>query len=417
MITSRTHTFNLGKLRKAASKLIKSSILGAAIVLLQFTAQAGVSFDGTPGTAAPPTGLGGYVMTPFGLDNVNAVNGSQNFNTSTVAVPAGGCSGSIAFTPNLDHRRVGVSFPAWSHGYTGDVYMGQNNTSIKITLPAGTKAFYFYAADEGYDPANNNYPGITYDVKADGDDGSTSGMIPVLSPQGAKYFGFYATGGSSLMMITVTSSGPRPVIGEFGISCQSSPKMPSDQKAGSLLVFPFYDTRQGSDTRLTMSNVGDKDATVHMFFIDKTCAQSDFFICLTPNASFTEMISSLDPENIGHILALAVDKVTGAPVAHNGLIGNEFINNATYCDTFGAEAFWANADTPIDEADWTATLRFGSTYDAVPSQLTAEIQSPLDAIGQRIYTAGLIGDVNGGSLTWSRNGWHWLRLRSKRKAL
>ena len=161
MITSHTHTFNLGKLRKAASKLLKASLLGSVMLLLQFAAQAGVSFDGSPGTAAPPTGLGGYVMTPFGLDNVNAVNGSQNFNTSSVAVPAGGCSGSIAFVPNLDHRRVGVSFPAWSHGYTGDVYMGQNNTSIKITLPAGTKAFYFYAADEGYDPANNNYPGIT----------------------------------------------------------------------------------------------------------------------------------------------------------------------------------------------------------------------------------------------------------------
>ncbi len=401
MITSHKHTFNLDKLREAASILLKASILGAVILLLQLSVQAGVSFDGTPGTAAPPTGLGGYTMTPFGLDTVNAVNpyGAPIFNTSSVAVPTGGCTGSIGFTPNLDHRRVGVSFPAWSHGYTGDVYMGANLTPIKITLPAGTKAFYFYAADEGYDPANNNYPGITYNVKADGDDGSTSGMIPVLSPQGAKYFGFYATAGSSLMMITVTSSGPRPVIGEFGISCQSAPKLPSDQKAGSLLVFPFYDTRQGSDTRLTMSNVGDKDATVHMFFIDKTCAQSDFFICLTPNASFTELISTFDPENNGHILALAVDRTTGAPIAYNGLIGNEFINNATYCDTFGAEAFWANENTPINQADWTATLKFGSTYDAVPSQLTAEIQSPVDAIGQRIYTVGLIGDVNGGSLS------------------
>ncbi len=177
------------------------------------------------------------------------------------------------------------------------------------------------------------------------------------------------------------------------------PALPSDQKAGSLLVFPFYDTRGNSDTRLTMSNVGDKEAIIHMFFIDKTCAQSDFFICLTPNASFTELISSLDPENLGHILALAVDKVTGAPIAYNGLIGNEFINNAFYSDTFGAEAFWAYKNTPISETDWTATLNFGSTYDAVPSQLTAEIQSPVDAIGQRIYTAGLVGDVNGGTLS------------------
>ncbi len=203
---------------------------------------------------------------------------------------------------------------------------------------------------------------------------------------------------AALKLIKLSTIGTVLVLLQFAVQA-NVPMLPSDQKAGSLLVFPFYDTRQGSDTRLTLSNVGDKDATVHMFFIDKTCAQSDFFICLTPNASFTELISSLDPENNGHILALAVDRVTGAPVAHNGLIGNEFINNATYTDTFGAEAFWANADTPINQADWTATLNFGSTYDAVPSQLTAEIQSPVDAIGQRIYTVGLIGDVNGGSLS------------------
>jgi hypothetical protein len=399
MITSHKHTSNVGKLREVASKTLKISILGAVIVLLQFTAQAQVFFSGAPGTSAPPTGLGGYTMTPFTPDTTT-VNpyGAPIFNTPSVAVPAGGCAGVVGFSTNLDHRRVGTSFPFWSNVYTGDVYMGQTST-IKITLPAGTKAFYFYAADEGYNPASNNYPGITYNVSALGDDGTSSGMVPVLSPQGAKYFGFYATGSTSLMMITVTSSGPRAVIGEFGISCQSAPKLPSDQKAGSLVVFPFYDTRQGSDTRLTLSNVGDKDATVHMFFIDKTCAQSDFFICLTPNASFAELISTFDPENNGHILALAVDRTTGAPIAYNGLIGNEFVNNATYCDTFGAESFWANENTPINETNWTATLKFGSTYDAVPSQLTAEIQSPIDSIGQRIYTVGLVGDVNGGSLT------------------
>ncbi len=399
MITSHKHTHIAEKVREVASSLFKQSLFLAVIVLLQFSVQAGVSFDGSPGTAAPPTGLGGYVMTPFGLDNVNAVHGfgTPNYNTPSVAVPLGNCSGAISFDVPLDHRRIGTGFPSWSNGYTGDVYMGQGKT-IKIMLPAGTKAFYFYATDEGYDPATNTYPGNTFNVKADGDDGSTSGMIPIVSPSGAKYFGFYATGGSSLMMITVTSTNLRAVIGEFGISCQSAPKLPSDQKAGSLLVYPYYDTRQGSDTRLTLSNVGDKDATVHMFFIDKTCSQSDFFLCLTPNASISELISTFDPENIGHILALAVDKTTGAPIAYNGLIGNEFVNNDTFSDTFGAEAFWANENTPINEADWTATLKFGSVYDAVPSQLTAEILSPLDSIGQRIYTAGLIGDINGGTL-------------------
>ena len=59
----------------------------------------------------------------------------------------------------------------------------------------------------------------------------------------------------------------------------------SDQKAGSVLAFPYYTSVGTSDTRLTISNTGNYSANVHMFFVDASCNQADQYICLTANAS------------------------------------------------------------------------------------------------------------------------------------
>ena len=48
----------------------------------------------------------------------------------------------------------------------------------------------------------------------------------------------------------------------------------------------------------------------------------------------------------------------------------------------------------------TATLFFdGGSYDAVPNQFVAEIQSPLSVTGQRIVTVGMSGDLTQGGLS------------------
>ena len=48
----------------------------------------------------------------------------------------------------------------------------------------------------------------------------------------------------------------------------------------------------------------------------------------------------------------------------------------------------------------TSTLFFdGSSYDAVPNQFVAEIQSPLTVAGQRIVTVGMSGDLTQGGLS------------------
>jgi hypothetical protein len=183
----------------------------------------------------------------------------------------------------------------------------------------------------------------------------------------------------------------------------------SDQKAGSFLAFPYYTSKSASttDTRLTISNTGDKTVAVHMFFIGADCQQADQTICLTANASASFLASEYDPENTGYLLAVAVESdskssLAGCPIQYNGLIGNAFVNDGTYVGNYGAEAFWANSATPADcdLNKWEATLNFtgAAGYDRQPNQHVAEIQSPNDVSGQRIVVAGLNGTVGSGSL-------------------
>ncbi len=170
----------------------------------------------------------------------------------------------------------------------------------------------------------------------------------------------------------------------------------SDQKAGSVLVFPYYTSNVAlqNDTRLSISNIGEQQTIVHIFFIDGTsCNQADLFLCLTPNASFSFKTSEYDPEMTGWLLAVAVN-ANGNPIRNNSLIGNAFVRDGDYVDNYGAEAFRANSAAVAAIGNGVATLFFdGGSYDAVPSQLAVEIQSPLDAAGQQIVTVGLRGDL------------------------
>ena len=125
------------------------------------------------------------------------------------------------------------------------------------------------------------------------------------------------------------------------------------------------------------------------------------YLCLTPNASFSFKASEYDPGNTGYVIAVAVD-AQGLPARNNVLIGNAFVNTPTFADNYGAESFWANAPSAglFTQSGNTATLYFDQVgYDAVPKQFAVEIQSPLDAAGQQVITAGLSGDLTTSQIT------------------
>ena len=171
----------------------------------------------------------------------------------------------------------------------------------------------------------------------------------------------------------------------------------SDQKPGSLLVFPFYkhDAANKVDTRLTITNIGKLGINVHFLFMDgATCSEFDQYVCFTPNASIEWKASQFDPQNKGYVIAYTVNNM-GIPVSYNGLIGNAFVNDGEYVDNYGAESFWAYSPALAAlNTNGTATLFFdGGSYDAMPSQFAVELQSPQDAAGQRIVTTGMNGSL------------------------
>ena len=175
----------------------------------------------------------------------------------------------------------------------------------------------------------------------------------------------------------------------------------SDQKAGSALVYPYYtsDSQSKGDTRVTLSNVGTQTVAVHLFFFDKSCNQADTFVCLTPNASIAMKASEFDPEvQGGWLLAVAVN-AAGRPLgqnlaegSYNALIGNAFVNSGNEVGNYGAEAIRDFTTGRVIIGGVTDPTQDTITFNA-PTQFAVEIQSPVDAAGQKIVTVGLSGSI------------------------
>jgi uncharacterized repeat protein (TIGR01451 family) len=179
----------------------------------------------------------------------------------------------------------------------------------------------------------------------------------------------------------------------------------SDQKAGSVLFFPIYTSDAANpntqNTRISLTNTSNAEhATVHLYVVDgSSCSVLDAFICLTPNQTTTFLASDFDPGATGYIVAVAVDRVTGLPIAFNCLIGDEYVKFATgHHANLGAEAIAAVNMFPagVNAAVTTATLRFdGMSYNALPRILA------LDSIGSRADQNDTLLIVNavGGNFT------------------
>lgn len=220
------------------------------------------------------------------------------------------------------------------------------------------------------------------------------------------------------------------------VRSQNPGEQANSQKAGSILIFPFYGSGVGgNDTRITITNVGPQgvppppnrfvfwsmpnilnNLSVHLFFIDASCNQADMFVCFTKYQSYTFLASEWDPITPrGMVMAVCVDGL-GNPIAYNGLVGNAFVNTTVngnrWLGNYGAEAFagiGGNGQNGYYYTDLfapgntTATLFFDDSplfnswgYDAAGLGVVAEVQSPLDASGQSIVTVALDGTLGAG---------------------
>lgn len=264
----------------------------------------GLLFDGSPGTAAPPSALGTYSMTVFPADP-RAVNADAD----GVNSPLGGA---LQFSNTLDHLRIaGGSWATWSNGYQGDVYLNLG-TSLTMYMPPDTRAFYFYAQ------ANDLG---TFDFTATANDGTSSYPVSITSPSGAKYFGFYAPlAGADLSSITVSCpdcGGDGFAVGEFGIHQNSGADLrltkfsePHDVvPAGSVFTYTIYVDNLGpdiahqvvvTDTLLSSSDISIQSCA---FSVSQGGGAITQFTCTTGNLVSTQFgtdigtfaTNSLDP--------------------------------------------------------------------------------------------------------------------------
>ncbi|NNF42624.1 MAG: hypothetical protein HKN62_06190 [Phycisphaerales bacterium] len=170
-----------------------------------------VLYDGAPGTAAPPSSLGGFDMMAFPLYSCPPLD--------VTSVPAPG-GGSVDFSVSLTHRRIGGaggcgSWATWSHGYTGDVYatpLVPGPNPVTLTMPGNTTAFHLYVEP--------NIFGV-FEFSAIASTGTTSGTVAIDGSSGAKYFGFHVRERGVLNSITVRNTDGQSngyAIGEFGIA-------------------------------------------------------------------------------------------------------------------------------------------------------------------------------------------------------
>jgi DNA-binding beta-propeller fold protein YncE len=183
----------------------------------------------------------------------------------------------------------------------------------------------------------------------------------------------------------------------------------SDQKAGSLLVFPYYTSAADgsfskSDTLITITNVCNGAAMsagapnyqfLHLFFINgANCSPADTYVCLTPNGSIQLKASDYDPTVTGYLVAVAVD-AQGRPTQNNCFVGSAFVRDdqGGVIDSYGAEAFWKRTAGPLAAgAGGNAMIVFGGDYDAAPVQFSAQVQDPAVA-DEVIVLASLSGDL------------------------
>jgi hypothetical protein len=189
----------------------------------------------------------------------------------------------------------------------------------------------------------------------------------------------------------------------------------SDQKPGSVLVFPVYtssaDVPHLENTRLSITNTSHTQGVfMHIFFVDgASCGPADSFACLTPEQTLSFLTSDYDPNTTGYLVVVAVNS-QGCPVSFNNLIGDAYVKfQSGHAVNYGAEAFaalWTNAQGQYADNvvlpgcnafSVVATLPLDGSatgYNAAPRELAIEgLTSPADGGNSMLFVMRVGGDL------------------------
>jgi uncharacterized repeat protein (TIGR01451 family) len=175
----------------------------------------------------------------------------------------------------------------------------------------------------------------------------------------------------------------------------------SDQRPGSILIFPLYISDPASpnreNTRINITNIDPvRPAYLHLFFIDGSqCSVADNFLCLTPNQTASFLVSDVDPGVAGYLIAVAVDS-EGCPTKFNNLIGDEYVKlSSGHSANLGAEAAVAYYTPKCSTDTNTATIQFdGKEYSELGRVVAADnIPSMVDGDSTLLILNRIGGDL------------------------
>lgn len=189
----------------------------------------------------------------------------------------------------------------------------------------------------------------------------------------------------------------------------------SDQKAGSVLLYPYYTSTSGSNaenTRVNITHTADTAPTrVGMFFIRSNGAVVARNFCLTPTQTASFLVSEFDPDSSGYILLVSID-ANGCPVAANTLIGDASVKRASghsaSLTAYAYSALFTGTLSGCGPTSTTASVNLdGVSYNRSPRTVAIDkVRSRADGndtllilnrVGGSLATGfiGSIGDVSG----------------------
>lgn len=155
------------------------------------------------------------------------------------------------------------------------------------------------------------------------------------------------------------------------------------QEAGSLLIYPYYDSHPDALTIITVTNTnsnakldpgtGLQEGTIDVMFkyisgVD--CTPVDRIERLTPNDTLSLVASehNFNPNETGFLYVYAIDTDSGLPVAFDYLIGMETIYDIEQQVSFSLNplAFQVGSDGPGDDHQLSLD---GLEYEMMPDEL------------------------------------------------
>jgi hypothetical protein len=327
-------------------------------------------------------------LTPgaAGLNYLSYLGGTTGDVSTGIAVDCGGrayLSGYSVQTSPDQNDPAGVSFPLTADAFD-KTFTGSTDGWLAIVDPssataAGSLVYSTFLGDQGSDFMF----GIALDVS--GNIYLAGETLPINPPVGNQVPPTAFPGNQTFLTPTGDRAGASDAfIIKFGGnpagSCNDL-RVPSDQKAGSLLFFNLYSSSLNNpaleNTRINLTNTNpDRKAIVHLFFVDgSNCSVADSYVCLTPNQTVSIFASDVDPGVMGYVIALATDE-NGCPANFNYLIGDEYVKLASgHAANLAAESFSAYKGCVECKAavDMTALLRFdGISYSMAPRVLALD---------------------------------------------